>query len=112
MSMQTGAGGTSLAVAHYVKNLMKERNIKGSFASGGITGYYTDMLEEGLFNELYDVQCFDLKAIHSLSKNQNHHFMSGSKYASCYDDNIVNKLDFVILGATEIDLDFISSSNS
>ncbi len=106
VSMQTGAGGTSLAVAHYVKNIMKERNIKGSFASGGITGYFTDMLEGGLFEELYDVQCFDLKAVQSCSKNKNHHVMSASRYANCYDDNIVDKLDFVILGATEIDLDF------
>lgn len=106
VSMQTGAGGTSLAVAYYVKNIMKERGIVGSFASGGITGYFTDMLEEGLFRELYDVQCFDLKAVESSAKNEAHHVMSGSRYASCYDDNIVDKLDFVILGATEIDLDF------
>ncbi len=106
LSMQTGAGGTSLAVASYVKEKMKERGIKGSFASGGITGYFTDMLEEGLFEELYDVQCFDLKAVQSIAKNKNHHAMSGSRYASCFDDNIVDKLDFVILGATEIDLDF------
>ena len=106
MSMQTGAGGTSLAVASYVKDIMKQRKIKGSFASGGITGYFTDMLEEGLFEELYDVQCFDLKAVQSIAKNKTHYAMSGSRYANCYDDNIVDKLDFVILGATEIDLDF------
>lgn len=106
LSMQTGAGGTSLAVAYYVKNRMLEKGIKGSFASGGITGYFTDMLEEGLFDELYDVQCFDLKAVQSIGKNANHHAMSGSKYANPFDDNVVDKLDFVILGATEIDLDF------
>ncbi len=106
LSMQTGAGGTSLAVAYYVKNLMIEKGIKGSFASGGITGYFTDMLEEGLFDELYDVQCFDLKAIESIRKNETHHAMSGSKYANPFDNNVVDGLDFVILGATEIDLDF------
>lgn len=106
LSMQTGAGGTSLAVAHYVRSRMLERGIKGSFASGGITGYFTDMLEEGLFDELYDVQCFDLKAVQSIGKNPNHHAMSGSRYANPFDDNIVDRLDFVILGATEIDLNF------
>lgn len=106
VSMQTGAGGTSLAVAHYVKKMMKERKIKGSFASGGITGYFTEMLEEGMFDNLYDVQCFDLNAVRSAMKNENHVLMSGSRYANCYEDNIVDKLDFVILGATEIDLDF------
>ena len=58
------------------------------------------------FDELYDVQCFDLKGVESIAKNKNHIEMSGSRYASCFDDNIVDKLDFVILGATEIDLDF------
>ena len=105
-SMQTGAGGSSLAVAHFVKSIMKERNVKGSFACGGITGYYTDMLEDGLFANLYDVQCFDLKAVQSSFKNKTHLLMSGCQYASCYDDCVVNKLDFVVLGATEIDLDF------
>ena len=106
LSMQTGAGGTSLAVAHYVRSRMIEKGIKGSFASGGITGYFTDMLDEGLLNELYDVQCFDLKAVQSISRNKNHHAISGSRYANAFDDNIVDKLDFVILGATEIDLNF------
>jgi citrate lyase subunit alpha/citrate CoA-transferase len=106
MSMQTGAGGTSLAVASFVKNVMKERGVKGSFASGGITGYFTKMLEEGLFEHLYDVQCFDLDGVLSLSKNENHHAISAFEYASCYEENVVGKLDFVILGATEIDTDF------
>jgi citrate lyase subunit alpha/citrate CoA-transferase len=106
MSMQTGAGGTSLAVAAYVKNIMKERGVKGAFASGGITGYFTKMLEEGLFERLYDVQCFDLDGVLSLSKNANHHAIDAFTYASCYEKNVVDQLDFVILGATEIDTDF------
>ena len=106
MSMQTGAGGTSLAVASYVKDIMIKKGVKGSFASGGITGYFTKMLEDGLFENLYDVQCFDLDGVLSLEKNKNHQAISATRYASCYDDNIVDKLDFVILGATEIDTNF------
>ncbi len=107
MSMQTGAGGTSLAVADSVKNLMIKKNVKGSLASGGITGYFVQMLEDGLFDHLMDVQCFDLDAVKSYSKNKNHYGMSASKYANPYEEDVVaNKLDFVILGATEIDLDF------
>ncbi len=106
MSFQTGAGGTSLAVALDLKQKMLERNIKGSFASGGITGFLVDMLESHLFECLYDVQCFDLDAVKSYLKNKNHIAMSASKYGNPYDDPIVNQLDVVILGATEIDLDF------
>ncbi len=105
-SFQTGAGGTSLAVSYYVKQLMMKEKIKGSFASGGITGYLVDMLKDGLFEQLYDVQCFDLEAISSLRDNKNHIPISASKYANINDKCIINDLDFVILGATEIDLDF------
>lgn len=106
ISFQTGAGGASLAVASYLKEMMVKRGIRGSFASGGITGYFTSMLEQDMFDELWDVQCFDLAAIQSLAKNSKHHYMSASKYANPYDNPVVNNLDIVVLGATEIDIDF------
>lgn len=37
-SLQSGAGGISLAVAAALKDLTQERGVRGSFASGGITG--------------------------------------------------------------------------
>lgn len=106
-SMQTGAGGTSLAVADFVRNIMIEKQITGSFASGGITSYYVKMLEDQLFDKLFDVQCFDLEAVLSYEKNNNHVAMSASEYGNPYEKNpICNQLDFVILGATEIDLNY------
>lgn len=105
-SYQSGAGGISLAVTDFLRDYMIKENIKGSFASGGITGYLTDMLEEGLFTSLYDVQCFDLKAIESIKKNANHLRMSGSEYGNPEVSAVVDNLDIVILGATEIDIDF------
>lgn len=105
-SMQTGAGGVSLAVANEVYNIMSERNIKGSFISGGITAYFVKMLEENKMDKLFDVQCFDLEAVRSYRENKNHIGMSASKYANPFDNPVVNNLDFTILGATEIDLNF------
>ena len=106
VSMQTGAGGTSLAVASYVKDVMIKKGVKGSFASGGITSYFVDMQKSGLLDRLNDVQCFDIDAVKSYNENPKHFGMSGSKYANPYDDPVVDYLDFVILGATEIDKDF------
>lgn len=106
LSFQTGAGGISLAVADYLRDYMIEKEIKGSFASGGITGYLVDMLEEGLFETLFDVQCFDLKAVDSLGYNKNHLRMSGSQYGNPEVSCVVDNLDIVILGATEIDTNF------
>ncbi|MDL2211966.1 citrate lyase subunit alpha [Erysipelotrichaceae bacterium OttesenSCG-928-M19] len=106
-SFQTGAGGISLAVAMELEKIMIKNKIKGSFASGGITAYLVNMLEKNLFEKLYDVQCFDLDAVASIKRNKNHHKMSASFYANPYDrNNIVKDLDVVILGATEIDLDY------
>lgn len=107
MSFQTGAGGTSLAVAAEVRKFMQEKNVVGSFAAGGITGYMVDMLKEGLFRTLFDVQCFDFKAIASLRDNEKHQWMSGSLYGNPHNKGaVVNNLDVMILGATEIDTDF------
>ena len=102
-SMQTGAGGISLAVAKEVKAKMVDKNVKGSFASGGISGSFVEMLEEGLFESLEDVQCFDIEAVKSTSKNPKHNKISASKYANPNDDCIAEKLGYVILGASEID---------
>lgn len=107
MSFQTGAGTTSIAVATYLKNEMMNHHIKGSFASGGITSSLVDMLNCKLFDKLYDVQSFDLTAVNSYKINKNHILMDAGQYANPYfKDAVVNGLDVVVLGATEIDLDF------
>jgi citrate lyase subunit alpha / citrate CoA-transferase len=103
-SFQAGSGGASLAVAKYLREYIKEYNIVGSFASGGITSYMVELLEEGLFNALLDTQTFDGKAAESFSRNENHIEMSASMYANPHNKGCVaNKLDIMILSATEVD---------
>jgi citrate lyase subunit alpha/citrate CoA-transferase len=112
-SLQTGSGGISLAVAENVRNLMRQGEIKGSFGCGGITGYFVDMLEEGLFRALFDVQCFDLKAVESIRRNRNHVEISADTYANPFNAGaVVNRLDCVILGATEVDVHFNVNVNT
>ncbi|HZZ83978.1 MAG TPA: citrate lyase subunit alpha [Anaeromyxobacteraceae bacterium] len=112
-SFQTGSGGISLAVAENVRAMMRQRKIKGSFGCGGVTGYFVDMLEEGLFQALFDVQCFDLKAVESIRRNRNHVEMSADTYANPFNAGaVVNGLDCVILGATEVDVDFNVNANT
>jgi citrate lyase subunit alpha/citrate CoA-transferase len=65
------------------------------------------MYNHKLFNKLYDVQSFDLSAVNSYKHNIDHILMDASQYANPFNkDAIVNKLDVVVLGATEIDLNF------
>ncbi len=106
-TFQTGAGGTSLAVAQYLGELMRAKGITGRFASGGITGLLVQLLREGLFEVLLDVQCFDREAVQSIAECNLHGEISATRYASpAAKSAVVDQLDVVILGATEIDTDF------
>ena len=106
-SFQTGAGGATLAGAKYLKDIMIEKNIKGSFIMGGITKYLVEMLQAGCFRTIMDGQTFDLDSIDSLRNDPRHQEVSLYHYAgpdagSC----IVDSLDVIFAGATEIDTDF------
>lgn len=106
-SFQTGAGGASLAAAQFLKEIMLREQIAGSFALGGITGYIVDMMKAGCFRNILDVQCFDLEAVRSIREDPRHQEISAERYASPNSlSAAVDSLDVVILGATEVDLDF------
>jgi len=106
-SLQTGAGGVSIATSMYIKAAMSERRVQGSFGAGGVTGYLVDMLEAGLFRTVFDVQCFDLKAVESYRNDRRHQAMSASLYANPHSRGpLVEQLDAMLLGAAEVDLDF------
>ena len=106
-NFQTGAGGASLAAAKFLKDIMLKKGIQGGYGLGGITGYMVDMLQAGCFRSLMDVQCFDLKAVESIRSNPQHQEISAIHYASpSMRSAVVDSLDVVILGATEIDTEF------
>lgn len=106
-SFQTGAGGASLAAAASLKKIMQRDGIRGGFALGGITGYLVQMLQAGCFQQLLDVQCFDLDAVASIRDNPKHREISAGHYAGPGTRGaVVDSLDVVILGATEIDTSF------
>lgn len=107
ISFQVGAGGASLAVAKYVREAMIKENIKGSFLLGGVTSYGVQMLEEGLFRAIFDVQSFDAAVSSSLMNNPYHIEIPAALYANPFNCGcMINKLDVVVLGALEVDVDF------
>jgi len=107
VSYQSGAGGISLAITDQFNHYLREEGIKASFFTGGITQYHVRALKENLVETLYDVQCFDLEAIKSLRNNPGHQAISASDYANPNNEKrAIRNLDIVILGASEIDLDF------
>ncbi|MBN1332123.1 MAG: citrate lyase subunit alpha [Synergistales bacterium] len=106
-SFQVGVGAISIAVASDVREYMREKGIRGGFCVGGIGGFMTSMLEEGLFEALFDTQGFDASVTDSLLKNPSHIEMDVSWYANPFNKGcIVNNLDVVVLSALDVDLDF------
>ena len=106
-SYQTGAGGASLAVTGFLKKHMQEQNIKMDFALGGIVKPLVDMLKEGYIRKIADTQDFDIAGVESVNVTPNHFEITTSEYANPLNKgSYVNKLDYVILGALEVDIDF------
>ena len=96
-----------------MKEAMLKKGIKGSFGLGGITGYFVELLKDGLVDKLMDVQSFDLEAVKSIGENPNHIEISADWYANPWNCGAaVNMLDVVILGATEVDTDFNANVNT
>ncbi len=106
-SYQAGSGGTNLAFALFLKEKMKAKGIKARFIRGGSTKYLVEMLEEGLTDYILDGQTFDLEGVRSMRENRNH--VSTSPFTS-YNyhgkGNFASIIDAVVLGATEVDINF------
>lgn len=106
-SFQTGAGGPSLAVNRFIEPLMRERGIRMRWAIGGITGSICELMDKGLVDAILDTQDFDVAAIEHIGKSPHHFEISASEYANPANKGaLINKLDFVVLAALEVDTDF------
>jgi citrate lyase subunit alpha/citrate CoA-transferase len=106
-SFQAGAGGTSLAVGYYFAKIMKRKGVKARFARGGSNKYLVDMLNKGLVDFILDGQTFDLDGVDSMRENPNHVDTSPfTSYNFHGKGNFAQLVDVVVLGATEVDVNF------
>jgi len=106
-TMQAGAGGTSLAIAVFVHEMLRKKGWKLSFGFGGSTKYMVKMLEEGYMGYILDAQAFDLDAVKSVENNLNHiPYPVFNAYNYHSKGNLTTMMDIMILGATEIDTSF------
>jgi len=104
---QSGAGGTSLAVEDFFHKILLKNGWKARFAFGGSTQYMVKMLEDGTLGHILDAQAFDLEAIRSVRDNVNHAPVSiFHAYNYHSKGNYTSMMDIMILGATEVDVNF------
>lgn len=106
-SFQTGGGGAALAVNGMLRSVLEEKKYHIGFAIGGIMQAMCDLMDAGFVRKIVDAQVFDSAAIEHIKSNPNHIEISTSEYANPMNKGAyVNKLDFVILGALEVDIDY------
>lgn len=106
-SFQAGAGGISLAFVTFLEKYMKETGTKARFVRGGSTKYLVKLLEEGLTEYILDGQTFDLDGIRSMRENPKHVNTSPfTSYNYHGKGNFASMVDAVVLGATEVDVNF------
>jgi len=106
-SFQAGAGGIALAFVSYLREMMRESGIKARFVRGGSTKYLVEMLHEGLTDYILDGQTFDLDGVSSIASDPRHLPTSPfTSYNYHGKGNFASMIDAVVLGATEVDVDF------
>jgi citrate lyase subunit alpha/citrate CoA-transferase len=106
-SFQAGAGGIALAFVSYLKQMMKQAGVKARFVRGGSTKYLVELLEQGLTDYILDGQTFDLDGVRSMATNPHHAATSPfTSYNYHGKGNFASMVDAVVLGATEVDLNF------
>lgn len=113
LTFQSGAGGISLLVTKYLGEILNERNVTADFAIGGITRYLTDIYDKGRIKTLYFGQCFDTKCASYLSNKSGIPILNVGHYADPdYKSRCIDNLDVVVLGATEVDVNFNVNVNT
>jgi citrate lyase subunit alpha/citrate CoA-transferase len=106
-SFQAGAGGTALSIGIYFADMLRSKGMKSRFARGGSNAYLVKMLEEGLVDYILDGQTFDLEGVRSMRDNPGHVDTSPfTSYNYHGKGNFAQLVDVVILGATEVDVQF------
>lgn len=107
-NFQIGSGSGLLVLEQMLKK-MRSLGIRGGFTAGGSMEYHVDLLEQGLIETFLDGQCFQpsVRLFESLRTNPRHIEVSTSFYYSpAAKDPAVNLMDVVVLGGSEVDVNF------
>src|ERR1700752_547406 len=106
-SFQAGASGIALAFVDHLRRMMKQDGVKARFVRGGSTRYLVEMLREGLTDYILDGQTFDLDGVKSIASDPRHVPTSPfTSYNYHGQGNFASLVDAVVLGATEVDVNF------
>ena len=87
--------------------MMIDAGVKARFVRGGSSSYLVDLLNEGLTDYILDGQTFDLAGVKSIGEDARHVATSPfTSYNYHGKGNFASMVDAVVLGATEVDVNF------
>ena len=99
--------GIALAFVQYLKGMMKQDGVKARWVRGGSTKFLVELLNEGLTDYILDGQTFDLDGVKSMANDPRHVATSPfTSYNYHGKGNFASMVDAVVLGATEVDVNF------
>jgi citrate lyase subunit alpha/citrate CoA-transferase len=112
MIFQAGAGGISLAALKYLGERLKEKNLVAGCSTGGLTKFIVNMYNEGVLKQVNCCQCFDTVAVDFVRNHLESQSTIGEYSDPTMKGRNTDRLDTVILGATEVDTKFNVNVNT
>jgi citrate lyase subunit alpha/citrate CoA-transferase len=112
MVFQSGAGGISLTAVKYLGERLEEKDVVARCATGGLTRFIVDIYKAGRVKHLYYSQVFDKESVEFVRENQEMPADIGHYADPTSKGRTVDSLDTVVLGATEIDVNFNVNVNT
>ena len=112
MIFQSGAGGISLAAMKYLGERLEEKDVIASTATGGLTKLIVDIYKAGRVKNIYYSQVFDGFSVKFLQEDLGLPADIGHYADPTSKGRTIDGLDSVVLGATEVDVDFNVNVNT
>jgi len=112
MVFQSGAGGISLAAIKYLGERLEEKNVIASTATGGLTKLIVDIYKSGRVKNIYYSQVFDDYSVKYIQNNPGMPADIGHYADPTSKGRTIDGLDTVVLGATEVDINFNVNVNT
>ena len=112
MVMQAGAGGISLLAMDRLRTRLEERGETVKMFTGGMTSFLVDMFNAGTVSSLRCSQAFDSQSVAFMAEHPEMNADIGLYADASAKARLIDSLDVVVLGATEVDVGFNANVNT
>jgi len=112
MVFQSGAGGISLAAMKFLGERLEEKDVVAETATGGLTKLICDIYQAGRVKNIYYSQVFDDYSVKFIQNDLGIPADIGHYADPTSKGRTIDGLDTVVLGATEVDVNFNVNVNT